>query len=142
MDYSATLIVNASPTDASDLIRNRIASWWTEAYEPWPDGFTVHFGPSFKRFRIDDGGTELAFSWTCVDAQLLHEAVVDPREWVGTRLVWSIAPHGAGSRVTLTHEGLTERLSCHEICVSGWSHFFEGSLQNYLNGQKPLPFAA
>jgi len=51
------------------------------------NGMTAHFGDRAKTFVVDPGAKDARFSWTCTEANLRHDAVSDPTQWGGTRLI-------------------------------------------------------
>ena len=139
MDYSATIQSRATPGEAARAITDDLTIWWSTRVDRRADGFTVRFNNSHASFAYDPGGTADTFSWTCTDANMLMEGVDDAAEWVGTTLLWHVAPTPDGSAVTLTHRGLTPEVACFDICSRGWQHFFEDSLRRHLNGETARP---
>jgi hypothetical protein len=138
-DYAASIVVPASPANASYAIRKDMHIWWSHRVELDPAGAVIRFRNSHVRFEFDPDTDALSMRWPCVDAHMIIEDVADASEWEGTTLVWTIVPEGRGSRITLTHEGLNEGIACHDVCVRGWQYFFEGSLKAHLSGAEPTP---
>jgi len=139
MDYRATIEVAADPATAARAIRDEMDKWWSLRVEQDAHAATIRFRNSHVTFAFDPGATERRFSWTCTDANMIIEDAHDSAEWQGTRLIWELEPMDTGSRITLTHQGLTPALECHRVCVAGWGHFFENSLKNHLNGGQAAP---
>ena len=76
--------------------------------------------------------------WRCTAA---HIATLQrPDEWVGTELVFRLAPAGAGrTRLDFEHAGLVPGLECHALCARGWRHFL-GSLQQLVETGRGTPY--
>jgi len=72
-------------------------------------------------------------------ANMIIEDMADYGEWLGTKLLWEVAPSKTASRVTLTHQGLKPDMECHRVCVAGWGRYFGNSLKNHLNGAPADP---
>ncbi len=139
MDYSASIDTTASAAQAALAIRNDMHKWWSLRVEQSGAQATIRFYNSHVTFAFDQGGTDNRFSWTCIDANMMIKDVADHSEWLGTKLLWEIAPSKTGSRITLTHKGLNANLECHGVCVAGWGRYFENSLKNHLNGAPANP---
>lgn len=139
MDYTATIDVDTSPAIAARSIYDDLEKWWSTRIDRHDTGFTVRFNNSHVTFARAPGAGPRGFSWTCTDAHMIIEGVSDYSEWTGTQLIWSLKPHGNGTRIRLTHQGLNPGLECNEVCSFGWQRFFEGSLRAHLNGQPADP---
>ncbi|WP_299938650.1 SRPBCC domain-containing protein [uncultured Pelagimonas sp.] len=136
-DYTATIRTPATPEAARKAIFDEMDIWWSTRVEKTPTGATVRFGNSHVTF--DFGTRDGTYVWTCTDAHMIIEDVADTTEWQGTSLIWQILPDGDGSRITLSHLGLTPQLACNDVCTRGWQHFFESSLLAHLSGQTASP---
>ena len=67
--------------------------------------------------------------WDVIDAeQTWHE---DRKEWAGTNIVFEISPLKNGSKVTLTHSGLTPEAECYDKCKMGWDYLMQRRIQRY-----------
>lgn len=139
MDYSATIETTADVAAAARAIRDEMDIWWSLRVEKDHNQATIRFYNSHVTFAFDPDTTDNKFSWTCVDANMIIEDVADYSEWLGTKLLWDIAPNKTGSCVTLTHQGLNPDMECHRVCVAGWGRYFENSLKNHLNGASASP---
>jgi uncharacterized protein YndB with AHSA1/START domain len=85
--------------------------------------FVLEAGVKEVRFAID----ELAparLAMTCT-------AETNNADWLGTKLVFALAPAGAGTRVQLVHSGFAARNETYERTIQGWA-FFVGSLKRYV----------
>lgn len=139
MDYSATIETTADVATAAHAIRDEMDIWWSLRVEKDDKQATIRFYNSHVTFAFDTGGMDHQFSWTCTNANMMIEDVADHSEWLGTKLLWEITPTKAGSRVTLTHQGLNPDMECYRVCVAGWGRYFENSLKNHLDGAPANP---
>lgn len=140
-DYSIEATVKNSPEEAFSAIANRIPDWWSREFEGAGNkeggSFTVRFGThdqSFKTMRIAklDPGREVI--WECTDALINLAELANKKEWIGTRMLWTIGRTGEGTRITLTHEGLTPASECYEVCNAGWNSFFSSLVKLLVTG--------
>lgn len=136
-DYCATIHTAASPDAARAAIFDDMTGWWSPHVEKTDTGATIRFGDSHATFEFSQrDGT---YVWTCTDANMIIDGIADSTEWHGTTLIWQILPEGDGSRITLSHIGLTPALDCHNVCTNGWARYFETSLLAYLCGETASP---
>lgn len=136
-DYTATIRTPASVEAAQKAIFDEMHIWWSTRVEKTASRATIHFGNSHVSFDFAmRDGTHV---WTCREANMIIEDVDDATEWQGTSLIWQILPDDDGSRITLSHLGLTPSLDCHDVCTRGWQHFFENSLLAHLSGETATP---
>ncbi|WP_310618613.1 SRPBCC family protein [Flexibacterium corallicola] len=137
--YTQTIEVACSPDRACQAIIGDVEKWWTPEVDRKEGEMTVHFGPSFKTFRLDHSKVPEQVLWSCTASNIISRQVSEPEEWNDTRLRWDIRKKNGGCSITLTHEGLIPALQCHEICVDGWERYFANSLKDYLNGGEGEP---
>lgn len=145
-DYSISETVKSSPEEAYKAITERINDWWSNHFEGtavksgqiFKVGFDANMS-TFKKMRI--GATEVGrmVEWECIDSYLNLDSLNNKSEWIGTKMTWTIEPSDSGTKITITHEGLTPELECYEVCDAGWRQFF-GSLVNLLNTGTGQPF--
>ncbi|MBO9465108.1 SRPBCC domain-containing protein [Tropicibacter sp. R15_0] len=136
-DYTATIRTPASVETAQKAIFDEMHIWWSTRVEKTASGATIHFGNSHVSF--DFAKRDGTYVWTCREANMIIEDVADATEWQGTSLIWQILPDGDGSRITLSHLGLTPSLDCHDVCTRGWQKYFENSLLAHLSGETATP---
>lgn len=120
-----------------------LRGWWTQTSETGTreaDAIDVHFGPVWKRMRIERLVADRTVRWHCVDANLIAAGVRDPREWVDTSLIFRLVAV-APDRCTLhfEHLGLTPAVDCYAICSAGWEQFL-GSLRRYVETGTGAPY--
>jgi len=95
--------------------RPRLRLWWSE---------TDH-----TTMRVDRLDPPRRIEWTCVDQW--DRNLPDPREWVGTRILFDLRERDEGTEVTVRHAGLLA-LDCAEQCDLGWSRFLRESLKPFV----------
>jgi uncharacterized protein YndB with AHSA1/START domain len=141
-DFKATITFSSSPTKLFDCLTKKINEWWTEDFEGnaenFGDVFTVRFGETFKRFKIEDIVPDRKIAWYCLDAFINSSKLVNKSEWRGTRPVWEISQEGDDTILSFTHRGLTPVLECYEICEARWNEVFD-SLRKYVATGKGVP---
>jgi uncharacterized protein YndB with AHSA1/START domain len=140
----ATAITVDATADAVVAALLNPRAWWSASIE----GDTGRVGDTFifnvpgvhwSRIRVSDIVPGRQVVWDVLDARI--EYVEDKAEWTGTRLVFDVAPHGGGTRVTLTHVGLVPELACYESCSASWQDLATGSLRELITtGRANPPF--
>lgn len=139
-DFTATLLVDQSPSEAFNSILN-VRKWWTA--EPGIEGSTKKLGDEFI-YRYKD----LHFSkqkmtefipgkkvvWTILDSSL--NFLKNKKEWNGTKIKFDIAKKGDKTEVRFTHMGLIPEIECYDACSSGWSYYINGSLKKLLKNTR------
>lgn len=134
-DYTATILVNATPDKAFKSINN-VAAWWTEDVEGRSDNLNdvliIRFGEeSFVTIKIVEFVRNEKVAWIVTDCYLQWFA--DKKEWTGTRMVFELSAKGNSTSIQLTHVGLEPQVECYDNCVKGWDQYFNGSLASLLN---------
>ncbi len=139
VDYTSSVDIAGSPRAVYEALTTSdgIARWWTSLI----DG-SVHAGSSFRLgfvnlneeivMLVDATVTDRFVGSTC-------ERHTGHPEWVGTHIVFAIAPAPSGSRLQIWHSGLTPELSCFDVCERGWDHFGH-SIRRYVETGAGLPF--
>lgn len=74
-------------------------------------------------FRLD-GADEHRVAMTCIRE-------TNNSDWLGTELVFELAPEAGGTRVALVHAGYPAKNEVYDACTKGWA-FFLGSLKSYV----------
>jgi hypothetical protein len=149
-NYAASIDVAASPTRSFEAVATQMNAWWTKTtegqIETVGDRVKVIFPPHFGFWTFEATMIERPnqIVMRCVDAR--HSVAGQPetieQEWMGTLINWHFDETASGTRVLLTHDGLTPLLACWDICQDGWNQFFKGSLKAFLDGDAPSPHSA
>jgi len=136
MSYTVTITVPATPAQAYAAIID-VRSWWDGDIV----GPTDTVGQQFTyRYQDKHRSTHLVSElvpgrrvvWHTTDAELPFAD--DPREWIGTDIVFDLVPVDGGTAVTFTHVGLTPSLDCYENCSRAWGHFVTAALRQRIAG--------
>lgn len=123
MSFTTTFVVEQTPDEVFAVI-NDVPSWWNGDI----DGPTDQLGEEFT-YRYQDihrsthRVTELVpgkrVVWLTTDADLSFAS--DPKEWIGTEVVFDITPVQGGTEVRFTHAGLVPAFECYDACSNAWS---------------------
>ncbi len=144
-DFKTELTVRA---DAPSLFRavgtrDGIRGWWTVFTEfDGEEGSvaTMRFPKTgfFARMRVEKLEPNRLVHWKCVEAEHPSGVSSDPRDWVGTEVLFGIKSLDEGARLIFTHVGLS-RLECNEVCSDVWEFFIHTSLKAYVETGKGVP---
>ena len=133
--FTAVVPLSASPATvlAALTTLDGLAAWWAPVTgDPGAGGELT--------FTFSTHGTNTVRVLSSGPTEVVWESIVsEPApEWVGTRMVWEIAPDSTGSELRFTHLGLTPELDCYDDCHSGWSHFV-ASIAGYVDRGVGMP---
>ena len=67
--------------------------------------------------------------------------VKDDSEWVGTDIVFEIAPRGDKTELRFTHVGLVPAYECFEVCADSWTTYIATSLRDFIAAGSARPGA-
>jgi hypothetical protein len=140
-DYHSRFTANISPGEAFEKI-SRVSEWWSKNFEGKSqkpnDVFTVRFssGDMYKA-KVSEMLPDNKIIWEFIDAY--QGWVKNPTEWVGTKIIWEVAPQKDSVEVKMTHSGLVPELECFDTCTKGWHYLMQESLFKFLNEGKGLP---
>jgi hypothetical protein len=119
-----------------------VRAWWSGNIE----GDTDRLGAEFT-YRYEDIHyskqriTELIpgrrVVWQVLDSYL--DFTDDPREWVGSEIVFELAPEGDRTAVRFSHIGLTPESECYEKCSSAWGFYINNSLKQLITTCEGAP---
>jgi len=132
--FTTTFVVDNSPAEVFDAIRN-VRAWWTGeiegASDKVGDEFTFRYGEIHRsRQRVVEAIPGIQVAWLVTEA---HLAVADdPTEWAGTRIFFDISREGARTRLRFTHVGLFPECGCYDACHDGWTFYVQRSLRSLI----------
>ncbi|MEW8351117.1 MAG: SRPBCC domain-containing protein [Candidatus Thiodiazotropha taylori] len=142
-DYRSSIICPVSPSQAYRAIAEEMDQWWTPMSAPFHkagDRAKTDFGgDSYWVFEARSLNEAKLIELDCVESNMVSDALDDPEEWLGTRLIFEFNEDKAGTEIRFTHLGLTPQFDCYEICKNGWDHYILTSLKNYLDGLGGIP---
>jgi hypothetical protein len=140
-NYERTFTVKKTPKEVHDAIC-RVKDWWTINTDGRAtavgDEFTVDF-PGIHRTtqRVTELVPGERITWRVTRSRLTF--IKDQKEWKGTDIVFDIAATANGTRLTMTHVGLSPSVECYAQCSKGWDYFFGVSLFKLLATGKGQP---
>jgi hypothetical protein len=142
-DFQFSFTAPVGAEEAMEHI-NDVQAWWAKQFEGSShllhDTFTVRFGgpkDTFVDFEITELVPGKKVVWYVTDCYL--HWIIDKHEWTGTSVVWELEPTANGTRIKMTHEGLTPEVECFNDCKVGWTHHIKDSLLKYMTEQVGLP---
>jgi hypothetical protein len=128
-DYRSSIETKIAADRAFDGI-GQVAKWWnakmTGSSAKVGDRFKVDFGPTWVEFQVVESIAPRKIVWEVTDC-CLHW-IHDKSEWTGTQIVWALEPTNSGTKVSMTHVGLTPDSECFETCEAGWNFYIGESL--------------
>jgi uncharacterized protein YndB with AHSA1/START domain len=139
--YTVAITVNRTPEEVYAAVTD-VRAWWSGTVV----GDTATAGSEFDysyedvhscRIRVTSAVPGERVEWLVVESRFSFTE--DPREWVGTRMVFDIAPAPGGTTLTFTHVGLVESHECYGVCVQGWCFYIQESLRRLIEGGAGRP---
>jgi uncharacterized protein YndB with AHSA1/START domain len=140
-NFTADFTVQQSPEQAFAAITD-VRRWWSGNIDGATDQPEAEFiyryqDIHYSKQRITELVPGRRMVWEVLDAYL--NFADDPREWVGTTIVFEVEPEGEGTRVRFTHVGLTPEAECYDKCSAGWDFYINGSLKQLLTQGEGTP---
>jgi len=140
-DFTNTIVVDQSPTEAFDAINN-VTGWWTENLEGSThnlgDEFSVRFGDvHYSKHKLIEVIPGEKVVWLVTDSKLTF--VKDQTEWTGNKIVFDIDKKGDKTQVTFTQHGLVPTFECYGGCSGAWTDYIQNSLYNLITTGKGKP---
>lgn len=133
-NYNYRFTVQATPETVCAAV-NSVAAWWTINTDGRTaevgDEFIVQFGGvhrSTQRITEMERGKRIV--WHVTESYLPW--LKNVAEWTGTEVIFDIMLTEAGTRLTVTHKGLTPQVDCFEQCQKGWDFFIGTSLYRLI----------
>lgn len=136
--YSNQTRVQSSTIEAFKALTLHLGDWWGHQDHPASrrgDVFKVSWGEPWYQFKVIAYEPYKKIVWECIDAnQIIGNLDGVQKEWVGTRLYWSIEKVNQDEvNLSLLHEGLVPDFICYDVCSRAWNRFITESLKEYLN---------
>jgi uncharacterized protein YndB with AHSA1/START domain len=113
-----------------------VAGWWTTRSEPTADvGGTSRFhfpdAPVSWDMKVTEAVDGERLTWQCTGG---------PPQWVGTTVVWTLAPAGEeGTCVVFDHTGFAAKDEMFRVVTVGWAQMLE-RLRRYAETGEPVPY--
>ena len=143
--YRQTLVIEAPPAAVYQALATPegIRGWWTqdcEADSAVGGNIRLRFGATQKILRIERLDSDREVCWSCTEAHIAAAQLARKDEWVGTRMVFRLAPEGdRRTRLDFEHVGLTSDLQCYDLCNDGWRYFMH-SLSRFAETGRGTPY--
>ena len=120
-----------------NALTTQIGDWWGDQDKPAykeGDSFTMSWGEPWYQFKIVEFIANKKVVWECIDSkQIIGNLVGVEKEWVGTKLHWSIESIDENEiQLTFLHEGLVPEFICYDFCSNTWDRFIKFNLKKYL----------
>ena len=142
--YAKHLVLDATPAAVYAALTTPagLRGWWSEdsdIADAVGGTHTFRFGPHRKELSIERLVPGQEVRWRCTGAHIAVARLPRPDEWVGTEIVFRLAPAGiARTDLDFDHIGLEPTLGCYDMCEAGWDHFLE-SLRRLLETGRGTP---
>ncbi len=140
-DFTSIILVNKSPGEAFNAIKN-FRAWWSEDIEGNTDKLNDTFFYHYKDIHL----CKIKLIEIIPDKKLVYQVLAnefnftkDKTEWVNTKLVFDISTEGQQTKVKFTHQGLVPEYECYNVCHDAWTGFIQMSLKNLINTGKGEP---
>lgn len=140
-DFRATILVDKSPAEAFNAIKN-FRGWWSEEIE----GDTAKLNEIFFYHYKDIHLCKIKLTEVVPDKKLVYQVienefnfVKDKTEWVNTKLIFDISTEAGKTKLKFTHEGLVPEYECYQVCNDAWSGYIHNSLKNFIETGKGNP---
>ena len=120
----------------------RVHDWWTvdvQGDAAMTNGrFTTYFGDNYVTMEVIERKPYSRMAWLVLGC---HWSFLNDRTaWIGSVLVWNVAPRGDLTQLTMSHSGLLYGSEGYEIFCEGWGLYIGNSLLSYINRGAGTPF--
>lgn len=140
-DYTATILVDATPKQAFDAIKD-FRAWWSEEIEGNTDQLNEEFFYHYKDIHL----CKMKLIEMDTDKKLVYQVLEnefnftkDKTEWINTKLIFEITNQEGTTKVKFTHQGLVPDYECYDVCNDAWTGYITNSLYNLITNGKGTP---
>jgi hypothetical protein len=140
-DYTTTFLVQQTPEEAFNSIKN-FRAWWSEEIEGSTDKLNEVFFYHYQDMHL----CKLKLIELLPDKKLVYQVLdnqfsftKDKSEWINTKLIFNISREGDKTKVQFTHEGLVPDYECYNVCFDAWTTYIKKSLYNLITTGKGEP---
>jgi hypothetical protein len=142
-DFTTTIVVDKSPSDAFTAITN-VRGWWSEEVKGSSskvnDVFDYHYEDIHRcQMKLIEVIPNKKVVWYVLDNYF--NFTQDDTEWKDTKIIFEIADKNGKTEIRFTHEGLVPEYECYEACHEGWTQYIRKSLFNLITKRKGSPNA-
>ncbi len=140
-DYTATILVEATPGKACNAIKN-FRAWWSEEIDGPTDELNKEFFYHYKDIHLCklklvevDGNKKIVYKVLENEFNFIK----DQSEWVNSKLIFDISEEGGKTKIKFTHKGLVPSCECYDVCNDAWTGYITKSLYNLITTRKGEP---
>jgi hypothetical protein len=140
-DYTAAIVVNKTPSEAFQAIKN-FKAWWSMQIEGETDKLHEVFYYHYKDVHL----SKIKLIEIVPDKKLVYHVldnnfsfIQDKTEWKDSKLIFEITTEGDDTKVTFTHEGLNPTHECYDNCIDAWGGYIKKSLFDLITTGKGQP---
>lgn len=140
-NYTTSIVVEQSPEEVFKAVTN-VRGWWGEGVvgstEQEGDEFTYEV-PGVHRSvqKLVEVVPNERVVWLVTESNMTF--ISDPKEWVGTKIIFEITKEGDKTKLTFTHEGLVPAVECYKFCMPAWDQYIKGSLYKLVTHGQGTP---
>lgn len=132
--FNTEFTVQQTPEQAYAAITD-VRAWWSGDIEGATDELRAEFTYRYQdihysRQRITELIPGRRVVWQVLDAYL--DFTDDPREWVGSTIVFELTVERDGTTVRFSHVGLTPDIECYDKCSAAWGFYINSSLKRLI----------
>ena len=134
-DFTATFLVDQSPAEVFNAVRN-VRGWWQGLHSEDIKGeteklhdefsFSAGNGAHYTEQKMIELVPDRRVVWLVTKSQLTFIEKQD--EWQGTKLIFDISPKGNKTQLQFTHEGLAPDVECYDTCSNVWQAYLREKL--------------
>jgi uncharacterized protein YndB with AHSA1/START domain len=136
MDYKKSVIVKSNKKLVFKALTEEIDQWWStieNTASKEGEVFKISFGPaSFWKFKVLELKKPERIVWTCVESHQDHNLEGIDKEWLNSKLYWTISSIDDNVKVQFLHKGLVSTCVCYDVCSTAWDFYILDSLKNFL----------
>jgi hypothetical protein len=139
--YTTSFSVDQSPEDVFNAIVN-VREWWGEGItgetKKEGDEFTYEVrGVHHSVQKLVEVIPNKKVVWLVTESNMTF--INDPKEWIGTKIIFDIKQEGNKTKLIFTHEGLVPEVECYKFCMPAWNQYIDGSLFKLITNGKGTP---
>ena len=139
--FTTQFTVAQTPEQAFAAIAD-VRAWWSGDVEGDTDQLGAEFTYRYQdihysKQRITELVPGRRVVWQVLDAYL--DFTEDPREWIGSEVIFELIPSGENTVVRFTHLGLIPEFECYEKCSSAWGFYINSSLKRLITTGEGAP---
>lgn len=140
-EFTVGIQADQDPEQAFEAILN-LRGWWSQEIDGPTDQINqaclYHYRDIHScKLKLVEAIPGKKIEWEVL--QNHFNFIKDQREWVGSRLSFSLEEKEGKTKVQFTHIGLSPELECHDLCADAWTTYITKSLLAYINTGKGNP---